>query len=283
MKFIKKLSVYPSVAALAALSALNCVIFVFPNRFAPSGVSGIATMIQDLSGINIGYFSLLINIPLILLAFFHLNRDFAIKSSIYIVAFSVASILLKRMDLSLFCFKTDTGLSAIVAGVIDGIHYVFLLSRNGSSGGVDIIAATVKKKRPYLDFMSINFSVNFLIAFASYFVYGMRWEPVILCILYCFVRSTVTSQIRDKSRRSVKYEIITSDAEQLCGKIAKYLNRTAIVMNARGAYSGSEKKMVVCVVDRHSTPRLEELILSIPTAVVFKSEVDSGVTGIEYK
>ena len=244
-------------------------------------------MIQDVSGINIGYLALIVNIPLVILAFFHLNHDFAIKSTIYILVFSVSSILIKSVDISVLYYHTDTGssvvLAPIAAGVIRGILYAATLSLNGSSGGIDIIAATIKKKNPYMDLMNVIFFINLLVAISSYFVYGMRIEPVICSILYSFITSNVSSHIRSGKHQAVKFEIITSDAEQICHDISEKLGQTSTVVDAKGAYSGSEKKMVVCVTDKHKAPYLEDLILKYQAVVVFKSSVDNTVTGIDYK
>ena len=287
MKIIKKIASYLAIAALAIVSALNYAIFVFPNSFAPAGIDGICTMIQDVSGINIGYLAMVVNIPLIILAFFYLNRDFAIKSTIYIIVFSFASILIKTLDLSLLYYHTDTGssvvLAPIAAGVIRGILYAITLNLNGSSGGIDFIAAVIKKKNPYLDLMNVIFAINLLVAISSYFVYGMRIEPVICSILYSFITSSVSSHIRSGKRQAVKFEIITSDAAKICREISEKLGQTSTVVDAKGAYSGADKKMVVCVTDKHKAPYLEELILTLPTVVVFKSTVDNTVSGIDYK
>ncbi len=287
MKFIKKALSLLSVSVIAMLSALSYAVFIFPNSFAPSGIDGVCTMIQDLTGVNIGYLSLLANIPLVLFAFFCLNRDFAVKSTLYIAVFSVTSILLKTMVPSDFGYHTETGssvvLAPIAAGVIRGILYALTLYLNSSSGGIDIIAAIVKKKKPYLNLMNVIFFINLLIAFSSFFVYGMRMEPVICSILYSFITGSVSNRVRAGKHHAVKYEIITSDSKELCRKIAKNLNQTATVVDVKGAYSGADKKMVVCVTDHHNVPYLEEIILTVTTSVVFKSVVDNSITGIDYK
>ena len=284
---IKKTVSYLSISAIAMLSALNYAVFIFPNRFAPAGIDGICTMIQDLSGVSIGYLSLLVNVPLVILAFFFLNRDFAVKSALYVAAFSITSIVIKSMAVPNFGYHTETGSSVVLAplaaGVVRGILYAFTLYLNGSSGGVDIIAALVKKRKPYLDLMNIIFFINLLVSLSSFFVYGMRVEPVLCSILYSFITSSVNNCIRTRTHRAVKYEIITSDSEAVCESIAQKLNQTATVMDARGAYSGTDKKLVVCVTDTHRAPYLEEIVLAVPAAVVFKSIVDNGVTGIDYK
>ena len=59
---------YAALVILAMLAAFNYEIFVHPNSFAPSGVNGIATMIQYLLNFSVGYMSLLINIPMLIVA-----------------------------------------------------------------------------------------------------------------------------------------------------------------------------------------------------------------------
>lgn len=59
---------YAITAGLACLMGVSYELFVFPNAFAPAGINGLATMLQYLLHINIGYLSLLINLPLVLLA-----------------------------------------------------------------------------------------------------------------------------------------------------------------------------------------------------------------------
>ncbi|MBQ7386707.1 MAG: YitT family protein [Clostridia bacterium] len=287
MKFTKKSASFLAIAAIAMLSALNYAIFIFPNNFAPAGIDGICTMIQDLTGINIGYLSLLANIPLIILAFFFLNRDFAVKSTLYVAVFSISSILLKSVVSSDFGYHTDTGSSAVLApiaaGVIRGILYALTLYLNSCSGGTDIIAAVVKKKKPHLDLMNVIFLINLLVSFASFFVYGMRMEPVICSVLYSFITSSISSRIRAREHCAIKYEVITPEPKELCEEITKKLNRTATVVDAKGAYSGTEQKMVVCVTDRRTAPYLEEIILTVTASVVIKSVVDDNVTGVGYK
>ena len=64
MPTMKKAWTYLVIALLALGASVNYELFVFPNQFAPSGLNGICTMIQHISGISVGYLSLLINVPL---------------------------------------------------------------------------------------------------------------------------------------------------------------------------------------------------------------------------
>ena len=79
---------------------LSYAFFVFPNSFAPAGINGLATIVQYLFHISIGYLSLLINLPLILLAWKKLDRDFARKSLLFVLVFSAVTLALNQTDLS---------------------------------------------------------------------------------------------------------------------------------------------------------------------------------------
>lgn len=278
---IKKTLTLIALMVLAFLSAVNYSVFVFPNSFAPAGIDGICTMIQDISKINMGYLALVVNIPLMILAFFFLNQDFALKSTVYVISFSLSLIFLKYIDISEFQYITETGtsivLAPIAAGTIRGILYNLTLKFNGSSGGVDIIAALVKKKRPHLNLMNIIFFFNILVALSSYFVYGLKPEPVICSIIYSFLTSHTSNNIGSSENETVKFEIITPDAEKLCADISNTLHQTSTIMDAQGAFSGSDTKVIICVVKKVQVPYIENLLSQYQNCVVFKSIVNNSI------
>ena len=97
------------IPAMAVLMALSYAIFVFPNSFAPAGINGIITMVQYLLHIDIGYLSLAVNLPLFLLTWKSAGNGFSIRSLVFVVVFSIASLLLKRVDLSAIQYHTENG------------------------------------------------------------------------------------------------------------------------------------------------------------------------------
>ena len=173
---------YAITAGLACLMGVSYELFVFPNAFAPAGINGLATMLQYLLHINIGYLSLLINLPLVLLAWKKVDRDFARKTLVFVLVFSAVTLVLGQMDLSAIAY--DSGSSAILgpvaAGVVSGAVYGWVIRQNGSTGGTDIVAAWVRKKHPEASLVWLIFSLNAAVAVLSFFVYGCQFEPVIL-------------------------------------------------------------------------------------------------------
>ena len=284
MNYAKKTAQYVLLCIFALLSALNYIIFVFPNSFAPAGIDGICTMIQDITKVNMGYLSILINIPLLAMSYILLNREFAVKTTVYVLFFSVAVIFLKNSNVTEFIYCTDTGtsivLAPVAAGTIRGILYALTLKVGATSGGVDIIAALVKRKKPYFNLMNIIFTLNMVVAAGSYFVYGFKLEPVICSIIYSFITSSMSNNIRTAEKETIKFEIITSDAVGLCNEISQKLHCPATIVEARGGFSGENKKMIICVVEKSKVPSFEKLINTLPDAVMFKSIVNNSLAEI---
>ena len=277
----KKLLSYLVVVGLALACALNYQLFVFPNRFAPAGLNGLCTMIQYLFHISVGYMSLLINIPLAIWAMVKVSRTMAVRSMVYVVAFSLALILLQRLDLSRFVYETANGTSKIlgplVAGVINGASYSILARCGANSGGMDFVAAVVHKKHPEMGFFWIIFLINAIVAGCSYFVYGYQVEPVILCILYSFMSSTVSDRVVRGRRSAVRCEIITDYPEEISEAIITRMHHTATLVPARGMYSNKETHVLLCIVNRNQIPELAELLEEYPHTFAVLSGVSDVI------
>ena len=82
MRTFRRVWTYFVIALVAMAAALNYELFVFPNSFAPSGLNGICTMIQYISGVSVGYLSLIINVPLALIVYFKVSKPIALRSMV---------------------------------------------------------------------------------------------------------------------------------------------------------------------------------------------------------
>lgn len=268
MKQLKKLWSYVVIVGIAVLCAFNYELFVFPNRFAPAGLNGICTMFQYVTGINMGYLSLIINIPLALWTYFKISKDMAKRSMTYVAVFSVMLVILGKMDLSVIAYHTDNGTSTILgpltAGVIFGTCYSMLVRISTHSGGTDFIAAIIHSKHPELNFFYVTFTLNCVVAAASFFVYGYRIEPVLLCIVYCFTSSTITDRLSKSGRSAVRIEIITRDPEGLSKELIAKLHHSVTMIPAVGMYSGKETNLLICIVNRSQSYAVQEIVKQHP-------------------
>ncbi len=268
MKRLKKVLTYLCIAALAVICALNYNLFVFPNKFAPAGLNGICTMIQEVFGIRMGYLSLLINIPLALWVFFSISKPLAVRSMVYVGTFSVALLVLDNVDMRAFYYVTENGTSTIlgpmVAGVIYGSCYSLLVQCSAYSGGTDFIAALIHKKKPEQNMFYLIFILNAFVALISYFVYDYRIEPVILCILYSFMSSTVSDKLNKNGRSAVCFEIITDYPQEISDEIIRDLKHSTTLIPAKGMYSGRETNLLICVVNKTQVAAVSRIIRKYP-------------------
>ena len=268
MKRLKKVWTYLCIVAIAMICALNYNLFIFPNKFAPAGINGICTMIQYLTGINVGYMSLLINIPLAIWVYLKVSKPLAVRSMVYVAVFSVSLVVLEHVDLSAFAYATENGTSTIlgplVGGIIYGFSYSLLVKASANSGGTDFVAAAIHKNRPDLNFFYILFALNAFVAVTSYFVYDYKIEPVLLCIMYCFTSSTITDKLAKSGRSAVCFEIITDYPEEISNEIIEKLHHSCTLIPAKGMYSGRQTNMLVCVVNKTQVAALTQIVKKYP-------------------
>ena len=268
MATLKKIWTYLVIIAVALAASVSYELFIFPNQFAPSGLNGICTMIQHITGISMGYLSLLINVPLALWCYHTVSKPIALRSMVYVVTFAIGLLILDRVDLSAFAYSTDNGTSKIlgplVAGIIMGYVYSILMKASAYSGGTDFISAIVHKYHPDKSVLAMSFSINVFIAIASYFVYGYQMEPVILCIIYSFASSTVGERLQKSGREAVCFEIITDYPEEISQEIIKKFHHTTTLIPAKGMYSGRETNMLICVVNKTQATAISRIIRKYP-------------------
>lgn len=268
MHTVKKIWTYLVIAFVALLGAVNYELFVFPNQFAPAGLNGICTMIQHITGISVGYLSLFINIPLALWCYYEVSKPLAVRSMVYVVVFSVGLLLLEKIDISAIAYSTDSGTSKIlgpmVAGIIQGFVYSILVKASAYTGGTDFISAIVHKRSPEKSFFSMSFAINSFIAISSYFVYGFQMEPVILCILYCFLSSTVGERLMKSGREAISFEIITDYPEEISKELINKLHHSTTLIPAKGMYSGRETSVLICVVNKTQAPAVARIVRKYP-------------------
>ena len=268
MATLKKIWTYLVIIAVALAASVSYELFIFPNQFAPSGLNGICTMIQHITGISVGYLSLLINVPLALWCYHTVSKPIALRSMVYVVTFAIGLLILDHVDLSAFAYSTDNGTSKIlgplVAGIIMGYVYSILMKASAYSGGTDFISAIVHKYHPDKSVLAMSFSINVFIAIASYFVYGYQMEPVILCIIYSFASSTVGERLQKSGREAVCFEIITDYPEEISQEIIKKFHHTTTLIPAKGMYSGRETNMLICVVNKTQATAISRIIRKYP-------------------
>lgn len=282
---IRKILSYLIFPLAAVASALAYELFIFPNDFAPAGVGGIATMVQYLTkgSFNAGYLNLLINIPLLILAWRLIDREFVIKTASFTAVLSLSFILFDafHVDFGKFLYHTETGtsnvLAPIAAGVINGALYGICVHSHGCTGGTDVAAACIRHYHPEFGVLWISFALNAVIAGVSYFVYDFQFEPVICCLVYSFVNATMGDWMLRGRRQALKFEIISEQPEAMAVELMEKIHHGVTVVQAEGMYTHTEKSMVICIVNKHQVADVERIVRKYPGTFAYIETISNTI------
>lgn len=285
--------IYP--VLLGTLLAFDYALFIVPNNFAPSGVNGIAVMVQHIMKRTeyVSYVSLLINIPLCVFAYFKIDKVFAVKTLEFSLSYSLIFLVLTKVDaindaLKPFVYESkgvDTIYPALIAGLIMGFCIGFSVKSNSSTGGTDILAKYVSKIRPEWNFFYVTFVMNAIVALASYFVFGEEvggvmvydYKPVCLCVLYAFVSSFVGNRIISGLKHACKFTIVTDQCDELEYEITHTLKHSATRLHGVGIYQHHDKEVLICIVNSHQVADFERIIKKFPNTFVYIESVDQTI------
>ena len=273
----KKVVSYLFVILLGLVLALDYQLFVFPNNFAPAGLNGIFTMIQYLFGFKLSNASIILNIPLYILVYFTVSKAFANRAMVFLLSFSGFLALLDLVDLSAFVYSTtiSTLLGPAVAGMISGFCGYYMHQMGTCMGGTEYIAKLIHKKKPTFNLFTIMFTLNVVVALASYFVYDYKIEPVLLCIIYSYFSSTVRDNMNRKHQSALRCEIVTDQGKELGKEIIEKLHHSVTKLPGKGLYTGKEKDVLVCVVNPTQLNELTKIVNSYPGSFVTISQVNT--------
>jgi len=262
----------------SVISALGLHVFVYPANFAPSGFDGISAMLQKLTGLNAGIYLAIFNIPLLIWAYFKLNRKYVIYTIIFTIISSALLYIFELVNLYQYVSTTDRILPAIFAGIILGIRTGLMIKIGSSTGGIDIIACMIQSKKPHLDLEKSISVMCYVIILISVFVYDNDITCILLSIVQIFTMEKAMGFILKDNRNAVEVKIITKDPELLKEKILFKLKHGATVINCTGMYTGEPRYMVITIINIRQIGELTGIIRELPDTFIYHSDV-TGVRG----
>jgi len=263
---MKNIWSYFQIILSAVLLAFVYYIFIVTNNFAPAGLNGIATMIQYKTGFSISYMSLLINIPLSILAYFLVQKEFAKKTLLFSLIYSISFLSLQNSDLKFIQYNAlghDTIYPVILSGVMAGVVYGICFRNNASTGGTDIISRYINFVKPDTNFFIVTFILNAIVAIISIFVYSennLNYKPAALCIIYCFISTYVGNLLLKTTKTAYKFTVITTHKNEFVKEIASKLQHGCTEINAIGTYTGAKKSILICIINKHQLNDFQKII-----------------------
>jgi uncharacterized membrane-anchored protein YitT (DUF2179 family) len=265
------------------LYAFTWKFFMAPFKFVTGGITGIGGIVEYTTGVPMQYTYFAINIILLIIAIQQLGWKFCVKT---IYAIVVMTLALEMFDLVFQTVPTayqilgpDKQLEACIVGsIFIGMGIAFCFLSNGSTGGVDIIAAIVNKYKD-ISFGRAMLYVDACIIISSFFVIPSESVSMsVQKIFYGFINLVIVNVSLDymvnSNRQAVQFFIFSSKYDEIAYYITRGLKRGVTLLDSIGYYSGKEGKVVTTIARANQANQLLSAIKQIdPNALVSQSKV----------
>lgn len=216
--------------------------FALRGEFAPGGITGLALIINYITGLPIGIMSLVLNIPIILGTFRILGRKFFLKSLRTMV---ISSAIIDGILPLIPVYEGSRLLAAVFSGILMGGGLAVIYMRDSSTGGADFLIHAAKRKAPHFSFGQIS-----LILDAAVILLGIPAFGDIDSVLYGMISAFALTIVMDKimyGAGSGKLALIITDyGKEVAQAIDQSVERGATLVDVTGSYSGNKKDMVMC-------------------------------------
>ncbi|MCM1174759.1 MAG: YitT family protein [Blautia sp.] len=246
---------YAMITVMAFVNAAAISLFIDPHDLAPGGVTGIAIIISRILPVETGTLIFALNIPILLFAIWQFGLHFTISTIYAITLISAFTNLLAPFGQA----TEDTLLAALAGGVLYAVSIGLIMKAGGTTGGMDIIVKWLRVKLPYLKTGMLFFITDAMIISISGIVFrnlDVALYAGIIAIVNSFVLDLV---LYGKDEAKLQY-IISDRADAITDRLLRELDIGVTQIEGRGAFSGKEKKVLMCVVKKPVSPRVENIV-----------------------
>lgn len=217
--------------------------------FAPGGVSGLALILNHIWGLPVGTVTLLLNIPLAAVSYKTVGRRLLAKSAKTMI---ISSLILDVIFPFTPMYEGNRMVAAIYSGVFLGAGMALFYMRGSSSGGIDFLALTIKKKRPYMSIGVITLSIDLVVIFLGWPVFGD-----VDAVLYGVASTGVCAIVIDKILYGIGAGalavIITDKGKEIAAGISEKAGRGVTSLPAVGGYTGMHRDVILCACTKAET------------------------------
>ena len=265
-------------------------VFLMPYQIVAGGVTGLSAIIYYATGFHLENTYIIINGVLLIVALKILGVKFLMKTifaifTLYFMLMIAQDLIPKQANGLPFKLMGEGQdfMSMIIGCVITGIALATVFLHNGSTGGTDIIAASVNKYHN-VSLGSVLISVDFCIIgscmfFPQFGDYIERAHKVMFGFCVMTLENFVLDYVMNARRESVQFMIFTRKWQEIANAIGTETKHGVTILDGHGWYTGQEVKVLCILARKNESISMFRLIKMIdPNAFVSQSSV-IGVYG----
>lgn len=243
----------------AASVSVGLEIFLVPNNIIDGGVVGISIISKYLTGLPLGLFLTLLNLPFLFIGYKSIGKTFALSTLYGVLVMSAGTTLLHPVE----PLTMDPLLAAVFGGIIVGIGVGLVIRAGGSLDGTEIVAILLYKKSPFSVGQIVMF-FNFFILGSAGFVFG--WDRAMYSLIAYYIAFKMIDIVMAGFDESKSVWIISDKYRELGDALLDRLGRGVTYLRGEGAYTGDDKQVIFCVITRLEEAKLKAVV----------EEIDSG-------
>lgn len=258
IKIITKIKVYFILTIGTLLMAAGVSLFLLPNELSTGGFAGIATILYYLFKLPVGATMLILNIPLLILAYFKVGKKLLIRSIYGTITLSIfVDLFDKIMPLT-----HDKFLGCIYGGILSGIGTAIILRYNASTGGSDLLSYVIRSFKPQYRSGTLILAIDAVIITLNVIVFRTI-EVGLYSAIAIFLMGKMIDIIFEGVNFAKVLLIISPKYKEIAKVVGDKVNRGSTGLYSKGMYTDEEKMTLLCVGSRQESYTIERIAKKI--------------------
>ena len=250
------------------IGSLAYKMYLIPNQVVSGGFTGIGQLLNRFTGLSVGTVNVLLNVPLFIVSMKSMGMPFGVRS---LLAMFALSALIDLMPLP--PATDDLLLAAVYGGVTMGIGFGLILRGSATTGGTDMLSALLHRIFPQMRVSIGIFLIDGLVIVASAFVFEP--QSAMYGLISAFIANVLVDVVLEGPNAAHAYFIVSDNSDAIAERIMSEMDRGVTALNAMGMYKKTEKRVLLCVVNRFQTMVLRRIVFAVdPAAFVFSTRAN---------
>ncbi len=263
----------------SAIFAVGVTVFTAPNEIAPGGVTGIATMLHSITGMQMGTLTFLLNIPLVLLGLFVLGKRFTVNT---FRTLFILSVITNISESFLPVYNENILVASIFGGAAIGIGMGIIFLRGSTTGGTDILGRVLLRHFQHIPLGKILLAIDFLIVTVAAIYYG-----TLDAALYALVSVYVTERAMDSvlygfNETRIAY-VVTEHPVEVAQRVMDETERGVTYLHGEGGFQRDKKLVIMCAMPSRQFSKFKRIVLEVDRSAFIMVAPASNVIGEGFK
>lgn len=252
---LKRIKDYGVITVASFIYAMAISLFLDPNSLAPGGVTGISIILNRITGVETGTWIFLLNIPILALGMWKFGFRFILSTMYCTVLTSWMTNLLTPFG----AITEDPFLAALAGGALMALSLGWVFKAGATTGGLDIIIKVLRLRMPHLKTGSLYLMLDITVVTISAFLF-QNIDRALYAAMVVFISSFLLDVVLYGRDGAKVIYIISDHPEPIARRLLEDLDMGVTYMQGSGAYSGKDKKVIMCVMRKQLSPKAEEIV-----------------------